>query len=302
MRIERLQIELNKNLATIAERYPNTYTTDVLVELAKIPVRTAEQLKEFDGYLAFLNQHYFDNVDFNDPRLLRHYAFMDKVFYYLTTYTQKTENGTKRGLDYILKTLGDNDEINSLVFNNLLQTFVDLDNEVFTLYLVNNSKQGCSLNLDYTDLKELQTIQALAIGGTAPDLLLYDDEKEVKSLHSYTQKNKITIVYIWISWCQHCKKTTPKLHELYLQHKKKGLGVFAVSLDEDEGKWKEAIKEHQTTWINTAELIPIKQSKVAPNYKIATTPALFILDKDGKILAKNLFGADLESFLKEQLD
>lgn len=301
-RIERLQQELNNKLLLIEERYPNTFTVDVLVRLTKVPVRTAEQMKEFDGYLAFLNQHFFDYVDFNDNRLLRHYAFVDKIFYYLTTYTQKTENGTKRGLDYILSVFGNNEAINSLVFNNLLQTFIELDNEIFTLYLLENSTQGCALNLDYQDLKRLQNIQALSVGGTAPDLLLYDHKRDAQSLRSYTRKNKITIVYIWISWCAHCQKTTPELLNLYNNYKSKGLGVFAVSLDENEADWIEAIHSYQTDWINTAELVPIKQSKVAPLYKVSTTPSLYILDGEGKVLAKNIYGDKLDKWLSEKFD
>lgn len=300
-RVEMLQQELNNNLDILTQRHPNTYTAEVLIPLSKIPIRNNQQMKEFDGYLAFLNQHYFDYVNFNEARMLRHYFFMEKIFHYLTTYTQKTEDGTKRGLDYLLSLMKEDDEINTLVFNSLLQTFIKLDSEVFTLYLLENSKQGCALKLDYADLKKLQTIQSLTIGGTAPDLLLYDDKKNAQSLHAYAKKNKYTIVFIWISWCAHCQKTVPKMNALYEQYKKKGLGIFAISLDEEESKWKTALAEHQTTWLNVAELVPLKQSKVAQNYSITTTPAIFILDKDGKIVAKNIYEEALESFLKGRL-
>lgn len=301
-RVEMLQQELNNNLDILVQRYPNTYTADVLIPLSKIPIRNHQQMKEFDGYLAFLNQHYFDFVNFNDARMLRHYFFMEKIFHYLTTYTQKTEDGTKRGLDYLLSLMKENEEVNSLVFNNLLQTFIKLDSEVFTLYLIENSKQGCALKLDYADLKKLQTIQALTVGATAPELLLYDDKKNAQSLHSYVKKNKYTVIFVWISWCVHCQKTIPKMNALYEQYKKKGLGVFAVSLDEEESKWKAALASIPTTWLNVSELVPLKQSKIAQTYSVTNTPTIFILDKDGKIVAKNIYNEALENFLKEKLD
>lgn len=300
-KIETLQIELNRNLDSIISRYPGTYTSDVLVSLTRIPVRSQEQVKEFDGYLSFLNQHYFDFVDFEDDRILRHYAFMDKVFYYLTEYTEKTEDGTKVGLDYLLSLMKSNDQVNSHLFNNLLQTFLDLDSEVFTLYLTENVQHGCSIDLDFTDLKKLSSIKTLSIGGQAPDLLLYDDKNNAQSLYANCKKNKITIVYIWISWCSHCQKTTPRLKLTYDLYKKKGLGIFAVSLDENETLWKDALKTNNTNWLNTAELVPIKQSKVAPSYNVSTTPAIFVLDPSGKVLAKNLFGDDLDKWLSDYL-
>lgn len=298
-KIEILQLELNGKLDSIGTRYPKTYTAEVLIPLTRVPVRPQEMVLLYDGYLSFLNQHFFDFVDFNDARMLRHYAFIDKVFYYLTEFTDKNEEGTKRGLDYLLSLLQEDQEINSLVFNNLMETFIDLGSEVFTLYLVNNAKHGCSLNLDFADLKKLRSIEALSIGGTAPDILLYDTKHKAQSLYENCRKNELTILYVWVSWCAHCQKTTPRLKETYGKYRKKGLGVFAVSLDEKEEDWLGAIAEYQTEWLNTAELVPIRQSKVAPLYNISTTPAIFVLDSKGTVLARNLFGEELDQWLQE---
>lgn len=299
--VEALQKELNEKLKIIATNNSGTYTSDVLVPLTKIPLRNQQQRQQFDGYMAFLHQHFWDFVDFNDERMLNHYAFIDKIYMYLGNYAPKTEDGTKAALDQILNRLQDNEEVNSLVYNSLLKTFIKLNNEIFTMHIAQHEKAGCSISLDFKELKRLQAMKAIAIGGLAPDILLYDDKKKPKSLKETMSKNKLTIVYMWLSWCQHCQKTTPQLDALYKKYKKKGLGVFAVSLDEKETDWKMALNQYQTSWINVAELVPIKQSKVAPSYNISTTPALFVLDGEGKVLARNLFGDKLESFLQSKL-
>ncbi|MCS7074146.1 MAG: TlpA family protein disulfide reductase [Bacteroidia bacterium] len=296
---EKIQLLFNNNLAKLAESFPNTYTGKVLVPLNLIPLRSAKEewANQYDSYLSFLHKNYFLHIDFNNEAMLNHYALSDKLFSYLNRYIATHTDGIKAGLDVIFSQLKENETVNSFVFNTLLKSFIQTNKESIIKYLMDNHKAGCALNLPIEELKKLETIQALSIGGLIPEISLPDSAGKYQSLRTITQKNKYTILYIWISWCNRCQKETPKLVELYKKYKSKGLGIFAVSLDEKKDDWISAVQKYNTTWINVAELVPIKQSQIIKNYQLATTPALFILNSKGEIVAKNIFGERLDSEL-----
>ena len=80
------------------------------------------------------------------------------------------------------------------------------------------------------------------------------------------------------------------------------MGVFAISIDEKKEDWLLAIQKYKTNnWINIAELVSLKKSIVLPKLNIRTTPKLFIIDKNGIIISKDLFGDDLQKKLTELL-
>lgn len=295
--IEALDVQVNTELDKLANNYAATYTAQVLIPLAKTPVRTYNPgwAVYYDGYRSLLHAHFFHYVNTADNRLLAHYAYSDKLREYLTAYNDKTTDGTKQGIDIIMGSLKDNDEVNSYVYNTLLKTFIKYKSDILVKHLTDKHPNGCSLNLSIEDLQKLTTMQATAVGGKAPDILLYDEKGKVQSLYEQCRKNKYTVLVFWISWCNRCQKETPELEKLYQQYKKQGLGLFAVSVDEKKEEWLKGLAENKMTGINVSELVPLKQSKVLPLYGIANTPALFVLDRDAKIIEKNVFGEKLKA-------
>lgn len=302
METERAQLVFDNALAQLAELFPGTYTADVLVPLTLIPVRSAREVwaNQYDSYLSFLNSYYFYHTDFNNGAVLYHYAFHEKLFKYLNEYIEHSTTGSEKGIDVIMGKLQEHTEVNSFVFNLLLKSFIKAGSEYLTKYLMDKHSSECALNLPFEELKKLQSMQSLAIGGTAPEISLPDDKGNYQSLRAYCQKNKYTIVFFWISWCARCQKESPKLVELFKKYQSKGLGVYAVSLDEKKEDWLAAIQKYGSTWINAAELVPVPKSRVLPDYQVSTTPAIFILNSKGEVVNKNLFGVSLEQFLAEK--
>lgn len=136
----------------------------------------------------------------------------------------------------------------------------------------------------------------LAIGNVAPEIALNDPTgKEVK-LSSL--RGKVVLLDFWASWCGPCRQENPNNVKLYKQYKDKGFEIYGVSLDKDMDDWKEAIMQDQLTWVHVSDL-KFWQSAAAATYKIESIPATYLLDKDGKILAKNLRGEELAAFLKK---
>ncbi len=290
-------------LVQVERAYPKTFVAEVLVPINKVPFRSQNAVwpLQYDGYRALLHDHYFDSLNANDPRLLRHYAYIDKIHVYLSSYTDKTSDGSRAGIDVVMASLKDNEEVNSFVYTSLLKVFLKYKSEVLVNYITEKHPNGCALNLSMEDLNRLSNMQNSMVGSKGRDILLYDVNGKAQSLYEQCKKNKVTLLVYWISWCTRCKKETPEIERLYEQYKKYGLGLFAVSVDEKKEEWEKALAVNKLSGINVSELVPLKESKVLPLYNVTTTPAVFLLDRDGKILAKGVYGAQLEAQILKAL-
>ena len=156
----------------------------------------------------------------------------------------------------------------------------------------------------YKPLKTtLDGLKRTAIGQIAPDFTLKTDKDEDFTLSSL-RGEKVVLVDFWASWCVPCRKSYPHLKEVYKQYKDKGFEVVAVTNDSNHDQWKKAIAEDELEWIQVADVFPPKGSnpataKVITAYAAPYLPSTYLLDKDGKILAKHLHGEALDRKLEE---
>ncbi|MDQ3393873.1 MAG: TlpA family protein disulfide reductase [Bacteroidota bacterium] len=145
-------------------------------------------------------------------------------------------------------------------------------------------------------VEQVEGMKAISIGQVAPDIVLPNTEgKEVK-LSSL--RGNYVLIDFWAAWCRPCRMENPNVVRLYNEYNQKGFEVFGVSLDRKKEDWVEAIQKDKLTWTQVSDLSYFN-SKAAELYKVNAIPATFLLDKEGKIIGKNLRGKDLEDKLKE---
>lgn len=135
--------------------------------------------------------------------------------------------------------------------------------------------------------------QFIDIKGTTPD------GKEV-SLSEYAGKGKVVLIDFWASWCGPCRKEMPNVVKAYKNFKGKGFEIVGVSLDDDKTAWEKGIKDLNITWPQISDLKGWK-TELGAAYAVNSIPHTVLLDKEGKIVAKNLTGEQLSEKLAELL-
>jgi peroxiredoxin len=152
---------------------------------------------------------------------------------------------------------------------------------------VRNSTSGKDLQ------QKIDIAKKTAIGQMALDFTQNDTVGKPVALHSL--KGKYLLVDFWASWCGPCRAENPNLVNTFNKYKEKGFQVLGVSLDRPGGKerWLQAIHDDGLTWTQVSDL-QFWDNAVARQYGIQAIPQNLLLDPNGKIVAKNLKGAELD--------
>lgn len=141
-------------------------------------------------------------------------------------------------------------------------------------------------------------IKGVMVGAQAPEISLSDTTGTPVPLSSL--RGKYVLLDFWASWCGPCRMENPNVVRMYNKYKDKGFAIYSVSLDQSKANWTKAIRNDNLTWTHVSDL-KYWQSAAAQQYGVQAIPATFLLDKDGKIIAKNLRGPALEQKLEEIL-
>jgi len=134
-------------------------------------------------------------------------------------------------------------------------------------------------------------------GAVAPEISLPTPEGDTIKLSS--TRGSVVLLDFWASWCTPCRQENPNLVKAYNLYHKKGFQIFQVSLDKTKEAWMKGIKDDQLEkWIHVSD-VQYWNSVVVPLYKIESIPSNLLLDKDGRIIASNLRGQQLQEKLAE---
>ena len=136
------------------------------------------------------------------------------------------------------------------------------------------------------------------VGQFAPEISLPSPDGKEIALSSL--KGKLVLIDFWASWCGPCRKEMPNVVKIYSKFKNKGFEIYGVSLDQDKEKWMEAITKDGINWPQVSDL-KYWDNVAARIYNVQGIPYTVLIDKDGKIIAKNLRGQELEKKIAEVL-
>jgi len=126
------------------------------------------------------------------------------------------------------------------------------------------------------------------------DLSIADRDGDLIQLSSL--QGKVILVAFWASVSNESIKALLQLKQIYNKYHEKGFEVYAISLDSNRINWMSAIDFNEFSWINVLEY-STPESKASLLYNITSLPTTFLINRDGDIVAKNLYGRTLETWL-----
>ncbi|MFH2094830.1 MAG: redoxin domain-containing protein [Bacteroidota bacterium] len=250
----------------------------------------------------YAKDHYFDNIDFSDKRLLRTPIFHNKLDTYMKKMIlQHPDTIIKEG-DMLVKMSEANDEVYRYVLVYMLgyyeKTKIMGMDKVFVHFGENYYLAGKADWADSTlKAKIAERVIALKpnlMGLKAPDMKL--ETFDGKTLSLYDVDAKYTVLFFYEPSCGHCKKTTPKMIQLYHKYKSYEVEVFAIYTQHDRKEWEDFINEHGLDWINVYD--KYNMSNFRTKYDIYSTPVIYILNDKKEIIDKRIDVEQVDEMFK----
>jgi hypothetical protein len=276
------------------KNHPETFLTRVFKSSVELEIPDAPLLpngkKDSTFAYRYYIHHYFDNIDFSDDRLLRTPVFNARLKQFINTLVPFGPDTIIKLTDTIVEKSRANKDIFKYVVwyvTNWSETcsimgydavFVHMAEKY---YATNQAFWVSAANIEKIKARGL-LLKGLLLGSKIPNLTAQDTGFVYQSLHNV--KAKFTALYFWDPACGLCQERTPLLKALYDSLKNKGFEVFALCTDPDQKAWKKYINDHKLDWINVMDMQNV--TGFHATYDITTTPVIYLLDENKKILAK----------------
>ena len=254
-----------------------------------------------DSTFAFryYKTHYFDNVDFSDGRLVRSPVFYPKIKEYLERLTVQDPDSIIVAADYLVQKAGKDKDMFKFLVAYITSTYESsniMGMDAVFVHMAN--KYYTPDQADWVTATQLEKIRSRAqqldpilVGKKAPSLVMPDSNNVMQAFDSI--RADYTILYFWDFDCGHCQKETPKLIRWYDSIKGEGIEVYSIQTNESStAKWKDYVKAHKLDWINVMDVY--HTTNFRHDYDVLTTPMLYLLDENKKIIAKKINTEDLD--------
>lgn len=146
----------------------------------------------------------------------------------------------------------------------------------------------------------VEKLKTVAVGQIAPDFIMNDPGGNPIRFSDVYKQYEYTLLDFWAAWCGPCRAENPNIVSVYNEFKDDGFGVFGVSLDRDKEAWLKAIEDDHLTWTHVSDL-EYWNNAAAQMYVVNSIPSSLIVDRDGKIVAKNKRDKELYTTVEELL-
>jgi len=312
--VQKIDNKVKKYRSDFIQKNKNNFFSKIIkatteIEIPESPLDSTGQPDKRFPY-RYYKKHFWDNVDFSDERMLRTPIFFNKMDQYLEKLTAKHPDSINISADILIEKTRANDEIFEYVVSYITSTYERskiMGMDAVFVHMV--EKYYITNQCDWIDSTQLvkiidraQKIAPNLIGRVASEFVDFYGRPFMKDpegkTHTLQEINaKYTILVFFGPTCGHCKKEMPKVKNVLdsLVEKNIDIKTFAVATEFDKEEWKKFIREQKTKdWLNVADINhddegnPVASSDWRDKYDIYSTPVIYLLDKEKKIIAKRI--------------
>jgi len=284
--------------------YRGSFLEKYLLALSPVDVNKINQSKgdsnQLISRLKLYQQHYLDNIDFNDERLIYTPILYEKVNTYLDKIVQQAPLALTMAIDTMFTAIRNN-EVRQFILEELIKKYRlsikrPLNEYVYAHliehYILTGHAPWMSSEQIHQFNTELGLIKPTLLLQSAPEINLPGADKLFYSLNAL--KSGYTILIFWDLNCPICKKVIQDLKTTVLKYNYLNISVYTIYTGTDFDFWRNFVQAKVPgTWINTHE---VENNKVIRMYNISLTPMIILLNSDKKIIDKSLTVKELDSF------
>jgi len=304
----------------IIQKYPESLLATLFTSMRRpeapaIPVVNGKPDSTYP--YRYVKDHFWDDVNFFDDRLLHTPFFDPKLEEYFKYYVSPEPDSIINEVKWMLLSARTGKEIYPYLLTKFTNKYVNPEymgqDKVFLYLFENFYAKGDTTFLNEASRKMVfdraYHLMANQIGEPAPLLNLTDSSGKLKPM--YDLDAKFTLVVFWDPHCGHCKEQIPRIDSIYkAKWKALGLKVYAVYIYNDNVRdWKKYITEHHLTeWTHVYQTQEAKEAEANSNqagfrqlYDTRVTPTIYLLDDKKRIIAKQLSLEQLDEVISAKL-
>ncbi|MDX1665673.1 MAG: TlpA disulfide reductase family protein [Saprospiraceae bacterium] len=310
-KLEQIGEEVSAYQRRIMREFPESLTA--LLIRANLPM----EYPEFSGTeeekntrrWRYANEHIFDNLDLADPRLLYTPFLFQRVDQFINKLTVQHPDSLIRAVDRVLDLARPAEENFRFLLIHFLNKYagskyVGMD-AVYVHLAQEYYGKGLASWVEEEQLNKIlenaEGLEKTLIGKIAPDITLQKRDGNTFALHDID--SKYTVLYFWKYDCGHCKESMPHMKEFYTQFKDRGVTLLAVCVkftDDVPGCWEYVDENGLGDWLHAVD--PYHRSNFSSKYYIKSTPQIFVLDRDKKIIMKRIGAEQLGEVMNKIME
>jgi peroxiredoxin len=297
------------HIKAITSRAPNSFFSkfklagqNPVLKDFRLPDGTVDNDKQVQTYRS----EFWDNVDFNDARLLRTPVYHNKLERYITKLVAQNGDSLVKYADVITKKSMVNGELFKYTSNYIALEYEEskiMDWEKVYVHMVENyftfehAFWSDSTNIYRLSQKARQMKPSL-LGSVGQDIEFKNDKGGTSKL--YDLKSPLVVLFLFSPGCEHCQKEAPELVKIYHEWKDRGVDVFTICIDPPEDEWRQFIKDNNFPWEHNI-YDPDNESRFRFKYNVDITPEIYVINKDRVIVGKNLKAFQLPTIFERNL-
>lgn len=303
---EFVDVEVKAYQEEILRKHPDSFTAIIIKASQPMDFPEFEgslqeqQISEFNYY----KDHYFDQLDLLDPRLIRTNFLHKRVEYYMEKLVPQNPDSIINELDSFITKIEPANEVYRYYLSHYLNKFANSkivgQDKVYVHLAHEYYAKGKTPWVKEKTLKkitkEADKIFPILIGKPAPDFTLFMEDGTPVALKEI--KEDFVVMFFWKPGCGHCKKATPFIKDFAKNYADKSVKLLSIcnGVGKEFGKCWEAVKKKEME-----ELINVgdqyQKSRILSNYYINSAPKVFILDKERNIVMKGIGAKQLEDVM-----